>query len=872
MNNNDEAVVSGWIDRWLSALSCMTVSRHERLLEKAGTRHGNELTERLRLAKSDSYALGKTAGDEEGFKRGRIEGHAAGKKAGLVEGRVLERQEQEALMRARAEAEARRMRQEAEARAKMLVSEKPIGINASLAQEIRRDVLARTDQRPRDAQWEMILSDHPATYVVAGAGSGKSTSLVLRVIALNLYRGINRNEISVFTFTKESRKDFVKKLRTQMQAWGETLSLDDARGVVRTFHSMVLRMARSTIDPCLKVLELIDLEKGGQIPDTDIENLLEAGASIASDADDHVSDTENPKAAAGDEVASEARGVARERDRLLRLAYERAFSTDPTFAQDIATLHRISTYQLKRPKEDVTAKAIAWVAKHDAVLNSTVDRAWRERIACGLWPAIHVEPVAKPVKLSSSMTKPFHVHGYLPSMKAYLVLGGAQFFSDSQNSAFSVPALVNTKRKLLAARSEEPIIWIDTVEDLQRLASVLQWQKDFQEKRVSVPMFEWIAPSDLKRKPVFETFYELAQFVENLGLPVAKTLSEAVDGSDEAGLTGAERVFARAVSSFWPVFEELLAEEEIWTFNELFAHFSEDYPANFKDVPPYILDGMRHLLIDEFQDISPQIVKWIRGCQRELVKRGRAGSLTCVGDDWQSIYGWRGSSPDFFVRFKHFFPASSHGYVKLEENFRSSDHILRCAESVLVDVPGMGWKTCVAQSKWAKESMPVLIHETPDKLPYDEIERLLESEVMRTKATARDPLLVLARRAKAYKPLVALKRKPWGKALKFLTFHGAKGLESRSVVLLGDCAYNGVNPLRNFLYRKAGLGSFDEAQHAEARRLAYVGVTRAMERCYWYAKKESGGALASIPMARSFAVRCDAEGNVLRPQLQLQES
>jgi hypothetical protein len=422
---------------------------------------------------------------------------------------------------------------------------------------------------------------------------------------------------------------------------------------------------------------------------------------------------------------------------------------------------------------------------------------------------------------------------------------------------------------LLAARSEAPIIWIDTVEDLRQLASALQWQRDFQEKRVSVPMFEWVAPGDLKRKPVFQTFYEMAQFVENLGLPVAKTLSEAIDGANKSKLTGSERVFARAVSSFWPVFEQLLAEEEIWTFNELFAHFSEDCPANFEEVPPYVLDGMRHLLIDEFQDISPQIVKWIRGCQRELVKRGRAGSITCVGDDWQSIYGWRGSSPDFFVRFKHFFPATSHGYVKLEENFRSSDHILRCAESVLVDVPGMEWKTCVAQSKWAKEATPVLIHEAPDKLPYEEIARLLESEVIRTGATAGEPLLVLARRKKAYKPLTALKGKSWGKALKFLTFHGAKGLESRSVVLLSDCAYNGVNPLRNFLYGKAGLGSFDEAQRAEARRLAYVGITRAMERCYWYAKKEPGGALASIPMARSFAARCDAGGNAEAPRVRL---
>ncbi|PZR43598.1 MAG: hypothetical protein DI523_26985 [Paraburkholderia fungorum] len=283
----------------------------------------------------------------------------------------------------------------------------------------------------------------------------------------------------------------------------------------------------------------------------------------------------------------------------------------------------------------------------------------------------------------------------------------------------------------------------------------------------------------------------------------------------------------------------------IWTFNQLFSHFSEDHPENFEEMPTFILDAMQHLLIDEFQDISPQIVKWVRGCQHELVRRGLGGSLTCVGDDWQSIYGWRGSSPDFFVRFKEHFPARSHGYVKLEENFRSSDHILRCSESVLLDVPGMEWKTCEAMSVWANESTPVLVHEAGDKLPYDQLRKLLASEVKRTGATEQEPMLVLARSARGHRELSKLKGPFWRKAVKFMTFHAAKGLEARSVVLLEDCVYNSVNPLKNFLYRQAGLGSYDVAQRAEARRLAYVGMTRAMERCYWFAKKDPDGALAA---------------------------
>jgi superfamily I DNA/RNA helicase len=857
MEENEQTIVPTVMDRWLNKLSWMTVERHQHLLAATARRHATDVSEKVRDAKIDSYAKGKEAGDQEGYERGIEEGRK--------EGRLRERAEQAEAARIQAESEARRRQQEAAERARWLVDEKPIGIDARMADEIRRDVLARTGQDARPKQWEMILSNDPATYVVAGAGSGKSTSLVLRVIALNLYRGIDRRHISVFTFTRESRRDFIAKLQKRMSQWGEDLSLDEARGIVRTFHSMVLRMARSSIDPSLPVLELLDKEKDGPVRDIEVDNLLAVGADPLSDEKDGVSTPANAVFVASEGIASddgEQRRTPTERDRFLREAYEKAFTADPEFAAAIAAIYRRSLYQTRRSKEDVKKSLFDLVTEHDAVFSAQVEKVWREKIAPAAWPMAGITPVVEPVQLSSAKKHLFHVHGYVAELGAYVILGGAEYFKGMVSGSQPLGMLVNSKRKLLAAYSEKPIVWIDTVDELAELNTLLTWQKAYLEKRVTVPMFKWIAPGDRKRKPVLDTFYELAQFVENLGLPVARTLSLAAEGAKAAGLTEPEQLLAQAVSRFWPRFESQLEERGVWTFSQLFAHFSEDRPQNFESVPTFVLGAMQHLLIDEFQDISPQIVKWVRGCQRELVKRGLGGSLTCVGDDWQSIYGWRGSSPDFFVRFKNHFPAVSHGYVKLEENFRSSDHILRCAESVLVGVPGMEWKTCKAKSEWADETTPVLVHETDDKLPYDALRKLLSSEVKRTGATQDDPILVLARSARGHYELSSKSRRTaWGKAVKFMTFHAAKGLEARSVVLLQDCAYASVNPLKNFLYGHAGFGSYDAAQHAEARRLAYVGITRAMERCYWFARKEPGGALASIPMGRPFVARCDTEGN-----------
>ncbi|TFZ33291.1 DNA helicase UvrD, partial [Pseudomonas syringae] len=76
--------------------------------------------------------------------------------------------------------------------------------------------------------------------------------------------------------------------------------------------------------------------------------------------------------------------------------------------------------------------------------------------------------------------------------------------------------------------------------------------------------------------------------------------------------------------------------------------------------------------------------------------------------------------------------------------------------------------------------------------------------------------------------------------LKQLTYHSAKGLQADVVFMVGDCQHLTRSPYKNQLYRLAGLSApgetegYAKAQRDEALRLAYVGVTRAIQYCYWY--------------------------------------
>ena len=94
------------------------------------------------------------------------------------------------------------------------------------------------------------------------------------------------------------------------------------------------------------------------------------------------------------------------------------------------------------------------------------------------------------------------------------------------------------------------------------------------------------------------------------------------------------------------------------------ADIAEEYRRRF-----------RYILVDEYQDTNVAQYLWLR------LLTSSTGNVCCVGDDDQSIYGWRGAEVDNILRFERDFPGAK--VIRLERNYRSTQHILGAASGLI---------------------------------------------------------------------------------------------------------------------------------------------------------------------------------------------
>lgn len=121
-------------------------------------------------------------------------------------------------------------------------------------------------------------------------------------------------------------------------------------------------------------------------------------------------------------------------------------------------------------------------------------------------------------------------------------------------------------------------------------------------------------------------------------------------------------------------YEELCQQSGLVDFGELLLRAHELW-LNEPSVLEHYRNRFTHVLVDEFQDINDIQYAWLK------VLVGDKLSLTIVGDDDQSIYGWRGAKVENIQHFEHDYKAAE--VIRLEQNYRSTSTILEAANAVI---------------------------------------------------------------------------------------------------------------------------------------------------------------------------------------------
>jgi len=337
---------------------------------------GHGLT-RLRAQHRFSWLHGQADGFRSGHEAGVEYGYREGKAEGIEEGRQV------LLIR-----DFRPDEHRAPGVDDSLFDDWRLPLTAELKKRMKADVarLLPAHAQPSAAQWKMIFSETPSTSVIAGAGAGKSTSLVLRILLLTHYLGFELSSMTVVTFTRESRKDFINKLMEILNLWGQPLGVKEAQAVVRTFHSRILPMVRSL--PGFERLQAF-------------ENLN----SGFEDADSNPFDLRINEA----------------QRQQMNACYHRLHREHPRFRELIAPLarHGLQLKALERDHPDVQKRVAVTelAAKRDEELCDVIEDLW---FRAGAWPIKGIEPNRQTIEINGAQ---FHCHGYIPELDAWVVLG-----------------------------------------------------------------------------------------------------------------------------------------------------------------------------------------------------------------------------------------------------------------------------------------------------------------------------------------------------------------------------------------------------------------------------------------------------------------
>ena len=227
----------------------------------------------------------------------------------------------------------------------------------------------------------------------------------------------------------------------------------------------------------------------------------------------------------------------------------------------------------------------------------------------------------------------------------------------------------------------------------------------------------------------------------------------------------------------------------------------------------------KHILVDEFQDISPQRAALLAALRRQNTQT----TLFAVGDDWQAIYRFSGAQLSLTTAFNHYFGEGD--CCALDTTYRFNGRIGEVANGFIQQNPHQLSKPLNSLTAGDKKAVTLLADDKLDDL-LDKLSGYAKPE---------QRILLLARYHHLKPEALEKAATRWPHLqLDFMTIHASKGQQADYVIVLGlqdgDDAFPA--PARESIMEQALLPQPEDFPDAEERRLLYVAITRARLRVW----------------------------------------
>lgn len=251
----------------------------------------------------------------------------------------------------------------------------------------------------------------------------------------------------------------------------------------------------------------------------------------------------------------------------------------------------------------------------------------------------------------------------------------------------------------------------------------------------------------------------------------------------------------------------------------------------------------KHILVDEFQDISPQRAALLAA----LRKQNSQTTLFAVGDDWQAIYRFSGAQLSLTTAFRQHFGEGDR--CDLDTTYRFNSRIGEIANRFIQQKPH--------QLKKPLNSLTAGDRKAVTLLDESQLDALLDK--LSGFAKAEERILVLARYHHLKPASLEKAATRWPKLqLDFMTIHASKGQQADYVIVVGlhDGNDGFPAPARESIMEEALLPMVEDFPDAEERRLLYVALTRARHRVWLLFNKDAPSCFVDelkqldVPVAR----------------------